>query len=505
MIKVDSLRVCTNFAYLSTLTRIHDFCYTLLMEKKYYPVVGLEIHAELNTLSKMFCLCKNEPHQDVANTHVCPTCLAHPGTLPIVNKEAIKKVIQVGLALKGNIADFSEFDRKNYFYPDIPKGYQISQYKFPFVSGGHLAGVNITRVHLEEDTGTSEHKGEYSLVDYNRAGVPLMELVTEPCIHDSKTAIQFGEELQLLLRYLGVSSANMEKGEMRVEVNVSISPDPNIFGTKVEVKNINSFNMAGRAIDYEIKRMTELYNEGRESEIVQETRGWDDGKQSTYIMRKKENSDDYRYFPDPDIPKIYTSKLFDIEDLKVNLLPTPEQKREWFDKEFGIKVEDREVFIYNKTLGEFFEAVMSLLDKQHAQLAANYITSDISGILKSEGDDFESYKYNLTPEYYAELIGMNVSGELTSRVTKDILLMVMKSGWSPRSIAERDGLITKNDPEALRAMVNEVIAANPKQVFEYKAGKESLMMFFVGAIMKISKGSAAPDMIKQILLEELTK
>ena len=254
----------------------------------YYPTIGLEIHAELKTKSKMFCGCLNNPEEKKPNVNICPVCTAHPGTLPVINKKAVENVVKVGLAIGANIADFTEFDRKNYFYPDIPKAYQISQYKFPIVSGGKLEGVDITRIHLEEDTATSKHdRGNYSLVDFNRAGVPLMELVTEPVIHSIKQAGDFGRELQLLLKYLGVSGANMEKGEMRVELNISISDDANKLGTKVEVKNINSFRAMERAAEYEIKRMSKLLDEGKGDEIVQETRGWDENKQITFSQDRK--------------------------------------------------------------------------------------------------------------------------------------------------------------------------------------------------------------------------
>lgn len=265
------------------------------MSKQYYTTIGLEVHAELHTSSKMFCGCVNNPDEKTPNVNICPVCMAHPGTLPVINKKAVENVIKVGLAINGNIADFSEFDRKNYFYPDIPKAYQISQYKFPIVSGGKLNGVDITRIHLEEDTATSKHDhGDYSLVDFNRAGVPLMELVTEPVIHSAKQAGDFGRELQLLLKYLGVSEANMEKGQMRVELNISISDDPVKLGTKCEVKNINSFKAVERAAEYEVKRMSKLLDEGKGEEIVQETRGWDENKQTTFSQRKKENANDYK-------------------------------------------------------------------------------------------------------------------------------------------------------------------------------------------------------------------
>ena len=286
------------------------------MSEQYYTTIGLEIHTELNTKSKMFCGCINNPDEKTPNVNICPVCMAHPGTLPVINKKAVESVVRVGLALGSQIADFTEFDRKNYFYPDIPKAYQISQYKFPIVSGGKLKGIDITRVHLEEDTATSKHdKGNYSLVNFNRAGIPLMELVTEPVIHSAAEAGAFARELQLLLRYLNVSKANMEKGEMRVELNISISDNPDKLGTKIEVKNINSFKAMERAAIYEIKRMTDLLETGKGSEIVQETRGWDENKQATFPQRLKENANDYRYFPDPDLPKLFLSKVFDINKM----------------------------------------------------------------------------------------------------------------------------------------------------------------------------------------------
>src|SRR3989344_710325 len=263
---------------------------------EYRPTIGLEVHAELKTRTKMFCDCRNDPDETRPNVNICPICLAHPGTLPKANKQAVEHVLRVGKALNGELADYSEFDRKSYFYPDIPKGYQITQYAYPFVSKGTLAGVDVTRVHLEEDTARSSHEGaEGSLVDFNRAGVPLMELVTEPVIHDAETAGRFARELQLLLRTLGVSDANLEKGEMRMEANISVSREPGVYGTKVEVKNLNSFRSVERAIVYEIARQSAALEKGEP--LHQETRGWDESKQETFHQRFKEGSADYRYFP----------------------------------------------------------------------------------------------------------------------------------------------------------------------------------------------------------------
>jgi aspartyl-tRNA(Asn)/glutamyl-tRNA(Gln) amidotransferase subunit B len=277
---------------------------SFMSESKYKATIGLEIHAELNTNTKMFSPAKNDADETDPNVNVHPIDLAHPGTLPVPNKKAIEYMIRIGLAVGGNISDFTEFDRKNYFYPDIPKGYQISQFAYPIVSNGTLAGVELTRIHLEEDTGTSKHdQGDFSLVDFNRAGLPLMELVTEPVIHSAEQAVLFAKQLQLLLRYLGAGNANMEKGEMRVEANISVS-DTDELGTKVEIKNLNSFKVVEKSIAYEIKRMIALHEEGKGNEIIQETRGWDEASDRTFSQRIKESSDDYRYFPEPDIPKM---------------------------------------------------------------------------------------------------------------------------------------------------------------------------------------------------------
>jgi aspartyl-tRNA(Asn)/glutamyl-tRNA(Gln) amidotransferase subunit B len=467
---------------------------------KYYTTIGLEIHAELNTNSKMFCGCKNNPDQEKPNINICPVCMAHPGTLPVINKKAVESVIKVGLALDANIADFTEFDRKNYFYPDIPKAYQISQYKFPIVSGGKLKGIDITRVHLEEDTATSKHdRGDYSLVDFNRAGVPLMELVTEPVIHSAKEAGDFGRELQILLRYLGVSEANMEKGQMRVELNISISEDPKIFGTKVEVKNINSFRAMERAAEYEIKRMSILLDEGKGAEIVQETRGWDENKQSTFSQRSKENANDYRYFPDPDLPKLYLSKIFDIEKMKGELPELPEARRNRYRNDYGIKDEDIESYILDNDLGSWFEEVSKILNnKDSIKNASNYITSDYLGLKKlNQNVKVPSVKN------FSLLIDMVTSDKISSRVAKDILAMIVLEDESPLKIAEEKGLLQNHDEGALKEIVQSIIDKNPEVVATYKAGKENAIMSLVGQIMKETKGSANPGLVQKLLKELL--
>ncbi|MGB8815940.1 MAG: Asp-tRNA(Asn)/Glu-tRNA(Gln) amidotransferase subunit GatB [Minisyncoccia bacterium] len=465
-----------------------------MSEEKYKATIGLEIHAELKTKTKMFCFCKNDTEEKMPNVNICPICMGHPGTLPVLNNEAIKQVVRVGLAVGGKIADFTEWDRKNYFYPDIPKGYQITQYKFPIVTGGQINGVELTRIHLEEDTAKSSHEeGDFSLVDFNRSGVPLMELVTEPVIHDAKTASNFAKELQLILQYLGAGDANMEKGEMRVEANISVSANDKL-GKKVEVKNLNSFKTVERAVEYEIERQIDIIKSGKE--IVQETRGWDEGKQITFSQRAKEDSHDYRYFPDPDVPKVMISEIFDLEELRKGLSELPRQKRERYAKDFGIKKEDIELYISNKTFGDFFESVVkNLLGKNELiKLASNYICSDLSGLLKNADLKLPNMKS------FAKIIEMVGENKISSRAAKDILSKIVQEGGDPEEIAKKEGLLQESNEEELKKVVEKIILDNPKVVADYKAGKENAIMSLVGQAMKVTKGGANPQIIKNLLL-----
>ncbi len=472
----------------------------------YKITVGLEIHAELKTASKMFCGCKNSPDEGETNAYVCPICLGNPGTLPVINFEAVRKVLLVGVALKGKLADFTEFDRKNYFYPDIPKGYQISQYKYPLISGGELAGVNLTRIHLEEDTAKSTHDTPgVSLVDFNRAGVPLMELVTEPVINSSEQAMAFAKELQLLLQYLNVSDANMEKGEMRVEVNISVSKT-DTFGTKVEVKNINSFRAAGKAIDFEFARQTALLEKGEK--VIQETRGWDENKEVTFSQRSKENAHDYRYFPEPDLPKLVISEIpeFSLKALKESLPELPQEKRNRFEQDFGLKSSDIETYINNNNAGKFFEDVskeISQLGGESVRLASNYIISDIIGLSKASGLEFSLG--HVSVESFTKLISMLAHGDLSSRGAKDTLKIMFEVGGDPEVIANEKGLIQKSDIEEIRKLAEKILLDNPTVVTDYKNGKESLFQFFIGVGMKETKGSVNPEVLKKVLLEMLGK
>lgn len=455
----------------------------------YVPTIGLEVHAELKTASKMFCGCKNDPHEGEPNAYTCPVCLAHPGTLPVPNQEAIKKVLLFGKAVEATPATYSEFDRKNYFYPDIPKAYQITQYAYPFLTGGSLKGVQLTRVHLEEDTARSNHeKGDFSLVDFNRAGVPLMELVTEPVIHDAQTAGAFARELQLLLRTLNISDANMERGEMRVEANISVSKDSDKFGTKVEVKNLNSFRSVEGAIEFEIKRQIKLLEEG--GEVVQETRGWDEVNLRTFTQRVKETAKDYRYFPDPDIPKIQIT-----ESLLSEIMPKlPNEKREYYQN-LGLTREAIELIISDMAMDSFFGQLVEsklLTTPEAVKLAANYATSDLTAILAA---DVHVSLSRLRTEAFAELMNMLAGNEVNSRVAKDLLPELFISDSMPRVLATERNLLQISDASALEGIIKEIILANPQVVAEYKAGKESSIQFFVGQGMKATRGSANPTLL----------
>jgi aspartyl-tRNA(Asn)/glutamyl-tRNA(Gln) amidotransferase subunit B len=470
------------------------------MSTPYFTTIGLEIHAELHTNSKMWCGCKNDPTEKRPNVNVCEVCMAHPGTLPVPNKEAIKKVIQVGLAVGANIADFTEFDRKNYFYPDIPKGYQLSQYKYPIVSGGFINGVELTRIHLEEDTAKSSHENGATLVDYNRAGVPLMELVTEPVIHSAEEAVLFARELQRILRYVGASEANMEMGQMRIEANISVSKDPNKFGTKCEVKNINSFASVEGAIRYEVARHIDLIEAGES--VVQETRGWDEVKQETFSQRKKENAHDYRYFPDPDLPKLYLSKLFDLEAMKKDIPEMPHARKERLLTQ-GIKEDMVDIIVADPVVAFYFDEATKGKDATFSTLTANYLIADVFGILKKEGKEI-SREHLPSVASFTTLLEMIIKGDLSSRGAKDLLpLMITDQNLDVQKTAEEKGMIQKNDPELLKSIVAEVVAENPTQVADYKSGKESMFMFFVGQCMKKSKGAGNPGLFQELLKEAL--
>ncbi len=477
----------------------------------YSPTIGLEIHAELKTRTKMFCDCKNDPDEEKPNINICPVCMAHPGTLPVINKEAVKHVLRVGTAIGASLADETEFDRKSYFYPDIPKGYQISQYEHPLVKGGSLAGVQITRVHLEEDTARSTHAHDKSLVDFNRAGIPLMELVTEPVIHDAETAGKFARELQLLLRTLGAGEANLEKGEMRIEANISVRKQEaggtKQFGTKVEVKNLNSFRSVERAIAYEIKRQIALIEEG--GKVVQETRGWNEAKQETFHQRFKEGSADYRYFPEPDLPKLFLSEITEFlpEVLGASLPELPWDKRNRLMNEYELKEEIAELFMQDVELGKFFQNVVSGKTREFVKLATNYITTDLVALMSTKGGSAsggkEKKKVFSDANSFIKLMEMFLSGILSSRGVKDVLREMVINGGDPETIARQHNLIQIHDSATLGTAVDTILSREVKAVEEYKGGKVSALQYLIGKTMKESGGAGNPDTIRMLIVDKL--
>ncbi|MCP6718088.1 MAG: Asp-tRNA(Asn)/Glu-tRNA(Gln) amidotransferase subunit GatB [Patescibacteria group bacterium] len=489
------------------------------MEKnEFEPVIGLEIHAELKTNSKMFCSCRNDPDERHPNTNICPICTAQPGTLPVINKEAVRKVIKTGLALKCKISNPTKFDRKNYFYPDLPKGYQISQYDMPIAYKGELKlnikgqgskSVRITRIHLEEDTGSSIHaKGaDYSLVNFNRAGIPLMELVTEPDINSSLEAKKFGQELQLILRYLDVSEANMEKGQLRVEANVSVKPrGSKDLGTKVEIKNLNSFKVVEKAVDYEIKRQAKLLKSGKK--VLHETRGWDESKMVTVSQREKEQAHDYRYFPEPDLkPLVFDDN--EINSIKAEIPELPSNKRIRFAEEYGLDEDSVEFFIHNKELSEYFEKVTSEFEpnipqdklKRLIALAVNYIITDLQSLLKEkavEGEDFL-----ITPENFAEFISLIENKTILSKVAKTVLLEMFQTGADPSNVIEEKGLNLMQDENEIIGIVKDVILKNERAVLDFKKGKQNAIQFLIGQVMARTKGRVNPETAEKILKDNL--
>lgn len=462
----------------------------------YKATIGLEIHAELKTRTKMFCDSKNDPDETRPNHNVCPVCLAHPGTLPAINEEAVKHVLRMGAAVDGTLADYSEFDRKSYFYPDIPKGYQISQYEFPLVKGGSLNGVAITRIHLEEDTARSTHQGGESLVDFNRAGIPLMELVTEPVIHDAKTAANFARELQLLLRTIGAGEANLEKGEMRIEANISVS-NTDELGTKVEVKNLNSFKSVERAIAYEIDRQIQALEKGEK--LNQETRGWNETKEQTFHQRFKEGSADYRYFPEPDLPKMALSERpeWSKENLRKELPELPWEKRaRLIDR--GVSAEAAEILVNDPQYGAIYEKeIKSIGDDRTHTFAVNLLVTDVRG--KNPATD-EIKNLNGT---FTTIASLYVAGTLSSASAKIVVGEVLNTGVSAEQIIADKGLAQVNDSEALQTAIKAVIDANPNVVSDYKAGKEVALQFLVGQTMKQTRGAGNPGRISELLKDIL--
>ncbi len=462
--------------------------------------IGLEIHAELKTKSKMFCFCNNNPDDSEPNTEICPICMAHPGTLPVPNKAAIESIVKIGLAVGGDVANYSEFDRKSYFYPDIPKAYQISQYKYPIVSGGSINGIALTRIHLEEDTARSIHDQDpnYTYIDFNRAGVPLMELVTEPVIRNAEEARDFAKELQLLLRYLDVSDANLEKGQMRIEANVSIKNPDGSFGTKVEVKNLNSFSAVYNAIKYEINRQIELLEAGEN--VVQETRGWDENKQCTFSQRVKEEAADYRYFPDPDLSKLELHSLFNIEELKEKLPELPWEKRERY-KALGLSDQDTEFLVQNQASSSFFDSILKQNPDLPYKKLANYVINDLAGLIK-DAENIPAL-LNKIENQFSILMSYSLNDKISSRTTKDIIsLLIENNELDVEAYIKDNNLEQNNDPEMMKGILQEILPEFEQAVQDYKAGNEKALGAIIGpAMKKLRENGITPN--PKVLMELL--
>ena len=463
---------------------------------RYEPVIGIEVHCQLKTASKMFCSCSTAYDGAPPNTHVCPVCLGLPGALPTINRAAVEHVLATGIALGAASPEKTRWERKNYFYPDLPKGYQISQYEIPLTANGRLTfdtsdgpvTIGVTRAHLEEDTAklihaTAPDGRRVSLVDFNRSGAPLMEIVTDPDVRSAEQARRYAEELQLLLRAIGASDADMERGQMRVEANVSLRPrGTEAFGTRVEVKNMNSFRSVERAIAFEIERQAAALDAGET--LTQDTRGWDEDRGETYVMRSKEDSHDYRYFPEPDLPPLRVDRAW-LDDVGGRLPELPAARRERYMTAFGLSPYDAAVLVSEPRATALFEGVLAAGPDTDAKAAANWVTGSWLGLLKTDADAAA----RVEPGQLADLIGRVARGDLSGTNAKEVFAEHAASGAAVAAIVEAKSLHQISDAGALAAVVDEVVAANPKAVADYRAGKP-VIGFFVGQVMKATRGQA---------------
>jgi aspartyl-tRNA(Asn)/glutamyl-tRNA(Gln) amidotransferase subunit B len=475
---------------------------------KYEPVIGLEVHVQLQTKSKMFCSCSAAYAGAEPNTHVCPVCMAAPGSLPVINKSAVEYAIMTALALNCEIPEAAKFDRKNYPYPDLVKGYQISQFDLPFSQHGWLTvdvegeshRIGILRAHLEEDTAKLIHKREngssHSLVDINRAGVPLLEIVSEPDIRTAAQARAYLQKLRLIVQTLGVSTGNMEDGAMRCDVNVSIREPGHAFGTKVEIKNLNSARSVFRALEYEIERQTRAKE--TDERIVQETRGFDDDRGITISQRTKEDAHDYRYFPEPDLPPVFVSREW-VTELRNRLPELPDARRDRYVGDFELSPYDAVQLTSSIGISEYFERAVELHPKPKA--VANWIQGELFRLLREQGVEIEDAK--ATPEHLAELLTLLEAGTIGQTIAKQVFEQVASTGRSPKQIIEEQGLVQISDTSELEAAVAAAIAANPNAVADYHAGKTNAMGFLTGQVMKATRGKANPAVVNQILKQQL--
>lgn len=472
---------------------------------QYEAVIGLEVHAQMLTKSKMFCGCSTKFGSE-PNTQTCPVCTGMPGVLPVMNKKALEFAIKTGLAMNCKISSYSRFARKNYFYPDLPKNYQISQYELPLCENGFIEisvdgknrRIGITRIHMEEDAGKSIHEGgNFSLVDLNRAGVPLMEIVSEPDIRTPREAAEYMRKLRTILRYLGVCDGNMEQGSLRCDANVSVRPaGSRELGVKTEIKNINSFKFVEKALEYEIERQIRILQEG--GRIIQETRLWNSEAGRTVSMRTKEEAHDYRYFPEPDLVPIVVEKDF-IEEIRACLPELPDEKRERFISDYGLPVYDADFLVSERAMAEWFEEAVRLGGQPKA--VSNWIQGDLMRLLKDEDKTIEECP--LRPEQLVGMLKLIDNDTISGKIAKTVFEEMYKSGKVAEDIIKEKGLVQISDLSFIEEAVDEIIKKNPSEVDRYRAGEEKLFGFFVGQVMKATRGKANPKIVNEILRKRL--
>ena len=477
----------------------------------YEMVIGLEVHVELATRTKIFCGCTTK-FGGAPNTHTCPVCTGMPGTLPVANKKVVEFAVAAGLATNCEITRYNKFDRKNYFYPDLPKAYQISQLYLPICRNGHVdivtaAGaksIGIHEIHMEEDAGKLVHQGatittsNSSLADYNRAGVPLIEIVSEPDMRSAADARAYLEELRAIIVYTGVSDAKMEEGSLRCDVNISLRPvGEEKFGTRAEIKNLNSFRAVERAIEYEIERQTELLEDGEKVRL--ETRTWDDAQGMTFSLRSKEEADEYRYFPEPDLPPIVLTEEW-IQGMKESLPELPRARRARLAAD-GIGPKEAAIITQDIALADFYDAAKALLDEP--QMITNWLVGDIQAKLNASGKTLAESGF--TPERLVQLLTRIKSGDISGKIAKDVFMKAFDENRDPAAIIEEEGLQQISDTDSLAPMIQEIIDSNPKSVADYKAGKKKALGFFVGQVMKATKGQANPGVVNEMIVELLEK
>ncbi len=472
---------------------------------QYEAVIGLEIHSQLLTNTKIFCGCSTQFGSE-PNTQTCPICTGNPGVLPVMNKKAVEYVVRTGLAVDCTISPVSRFARKNYFYPDLPKGYQISQFEFPLCEGGHVdvtvdgttKRIRLNRIHLEEDAGKNVHDGAgESSVDLNRAGVPLMEIVSEPDLRSSQEAVEFMKKLRSIVRYIGVSDGNMDEGSLRCDANISIRPvGTEELGVKAEIKNMNSFRFIEKAIDYEIKRQINVLNEG--GRIIQETRLWDSERGVTESMRSKEESHDYRYFPDPDLMPIELAPEW-VEEIKADIGELPAAKRERFVGEYKLPEHDADMLTAEKTTADWFEEAVKLGGEPKA--VSNWIMGELMKLMNRHNIGIE--ECSVTPKKLVELLNLINKGVISGTAAKTVLETVYSTGQDIEIVIESEGLVQVSDESELEKIVDEIISRSPGEVERFKGGEAKLMGFFVGQVMKETKGKANPKVVNELLRKKL--